>query len=105
MDSADFTWLMTPMGSRTTLREMNEIVAAMPPTVRGDDQNGSYAVPGRKSDLRDWINDRRRAYWDTAHTGGQPSKRRKNRVRADLCEITAAECNAWLRSLPPVEPS
>lgn len=47
-----------------------------------------------------FIRDCRQSYWDAKHDAQENAPS----VRTDLCEITAAECNAFLRSLPPVPP-
>ena len=105
-------WLTVTLTDRLTMGELQKIIAAMPPAWRGDDASGAYSRPSRKADILDWLRERRQRYWDTAqvrNASGQTvnsaraTQQRGTTRRADLCKIPAAECNAWLRSLPPVE--
>jgi hypothetical protein len=66
--------------------------------------------PSTKAGLLKELEHGRAAHWNRLHQrpsaeGSLVARDLKGRVVADLCQITAAECNAFLRSLPPYEPS
>lgn len=65
----------------------------------GQSGSDSYGYPGTKAGLLKEINrlldeDLERLF---RNRGSQP-------IRADLCDIPAAEVDAWLQTLPAVEP-
>ncbi|MBR9836998.1 MAG: hypothetical protein GYB50_03785 [Rhodobacteraceae bacterium] len=74
------------------------------------ERRGHVGRPGlgsRKHDLFVWLAACRREFWDAkaaeaamARAAPAPRARPRGRIAADLCEITAAEVNAWLCGLP-----
>lgn len=85
-------WLLMPITAKTTKAQLAECVRQMPSKYyRG------HSHPSRKAELAEFIQDRRAIYWNDKQ---QEKSKPTYRFHADLCEITAAECNAWLKRLP-----
>lgn len=95
-------WLMFQISSRTRRHELAELLNASP--------GGHWAVsPMTKADMIKELNARRAAYWNARHAENlrpRPSATvRKSAQRLQpSSRLSAAECNAFLRSLPPLEP-
>lgn len=105
-DTKNAEWLLAPILSERKPR-LVELAGMIP-----------HHFHPRKTDissptvqkLRNFIAECRQEYWAVkslpqAQPGAQPlkgAKPRTARIRADHCEITAKECNEFLRSLPPV---
>lgn len=67
----------------------------------GDAINDGHHVPthiklGTKAVMIEALDRIIAGYWDAQ---ARPAKTKK---KSDLCKITAEECNAWLRTLPPL---
>lgn len=88
------TWLLMPLTSKTTLKEMKSLVYEMPQELH------VRSFPARKNDLRIWIEQRRKDYWNTqqAQIQNRSHGKQNSKVR---CEIPASEVNKFLRELPP----
>lgn len=89
---ADTGWLSANV-SRLKVAELDSII---------DQLTGAGWITSRPSDSaakRKAITDARSAYWDAKHRDA--SGRRGKPAPAQIT-ITAAECNAWLATLPPV---
>lgn len=107
----DTRWLTARLTPKLVMAEIESMIASMPPEWRGDSM-GAVGLPTRKADLLAWLRERREAYWDaqqaraadgtSINTRTRTAKRQAagRRVAGDLCKITAAEVNAWLRTLP-----
>lgn len=101
----DKNWLLADCNARCTLAYLKALAQEVP-----DGYAISPRPTARKADIISWIEKCRRSHWDaqtTSHTlmiSDLPPKksgaRKSRRVRADLCEITATEVNAFLRTLP-----
>lgn len=111
-DADDRTWLLTPITGRTTKEQLLKIVHKMPAKYRTIGTPGDYSLPNRKADLAKFIKERRQLHWQEAQKVARPAPHTPSRHGAGRGKVvssphrrTAAdECNAFLRSLPPVPP-
>lgn len=99
-------WLLSSLSMGLKKSELEEMYLEMTGQVGANMQ--SY--PSTKAGLLKELKDGRAAHWNRLHRrpaskGPQVARDLKGKVVADLCQITAAECNAFLRSLPPYEAS
>lgn len=92
--TGDTRWLLMSFSLRNKVRELKSIAKAIPHNYRPYNP-----VPYKKSDLVAYIRSARETYWDERQAAGS-----KATPCPDLCEITAAECNEFLRGLPVEEP-
>lgn len=92
-------WLMADLKKLKVddLRRMHEYMQY------GDLVPDGAATPLRRADLISEIEAKRRAHWDSKHKFAAPPGSKATKAHRDIApEITASECNEWLRSLPPV---
>lgn len=114
MSTEKKNWLLMPVSSRTTNRELTMLLEETPEKYRAAAGAGAF-IPRRKEALLNALNAARAAYRDEqaskpapaeqperVATGGKPRARRKAQKSESksLCAIPAREVNEWLRSLP-----
>ncbi|MGH1417187.1 MAG: hypothetical protein ACRBB0_27125 [Pelagimonas sp.] len=87
-------WLTASIGPRTRKQFLLELIDQVPPEFFGREP----MVVKTKEILINRIERARRWYWDDQQRA-KPKTVRRNA----LCQITADECNAFLRSLPDVD--
>ena len=109
-DLSQSGWLMPTLSTRTKA-ELIKIAALIPREYHVEIFHADAADARSKADLQCFIEECRRLYWDaiprdqtgrTINTATRTAKRQATgrSVAADLCKISAAEVNDWLRSLP-----
>lgn len=86
------SWITHGLGVNTRKPVLNDLIREIPAAYLPRNQAG----PTTNADRIKLIREARSRYYD--QPGGPPKPKKK---RDPLCKITAAECNAWLRSLPP----
>jgi len=91
--SDDKRWILATYNLRNKRGELESIAKSIPHRFRPYNP-----IPSRKADLVKFIQVSRAAYWDDPKAEKSPTP-----PKADLCQITASECNEWLRYLPKTE--
>lgn len=97
----DAQWLF-PSLARVTKGELQEMIRTIPTKY----QVSSAVTWTTNKARREYIEACRRRFWDDQAAQPRPATRTDPRTttrKPSLCTITAEECNAWLRSLPPLE--
>jgi hypothetical protein len=84
-------WLMHTLGSNMRKAVLVDLIDQIPVQYR----NGFLPAARTNADRIDLIRAARQTYYD------DPDRPKKPRKRDRLCQVTASECNEWLRSLPP----
>ncbi len=93
----DNSWLMTPITSKTTKAQLMDCIQKLPfEYLRG------HGSPRTKAELIEVIEDRRAKYWDAKQLENHSAAQRAH-SKTRPSNITAAECNTFLRSLPAPE--
>lgn len=93
----DNSWLMMPITSKTTKPQLVDCIRMMPSKYRR-----GHGSPNTKAEMIEVIEDRRAKYWDAKQLENHSAAQRAH-SKTRPSNITAAECNTFLRSLPAPE--
>jgi len=94
-------WLLAPITGQMKKADLQKFLNDIPPEVYGDGPTGTT-----KADILSFIRSVRAAHWNeqnarTMATKQNGQKRAGKYIAADLCQLSAAQINQWLRTLPP----
>ncbi|MBI1493440.1 hypothetical protein [Halocynthiibacter styelae] len=93
----DTLWLTMPLTSKTAKAQIVACIHSMPSKYCRD-----HNSPRTKTELIEFIKEQRAKYWDERQAKNRTAAQRAH-SKAQPNNITAAECNNFLRSLPAPE--